>query len=325
MARHEDTFYEDYNNAKNAQEWYSQYPNAGGLYIRLKRKIVTTYESWDDEEQEYYNWKRTEIEHWSYWFTTGYRYVPDNGFMWEISKNDGFSDGLSARREISRAWATPEIYHHNQEIRSDDYTGPRDSYILEATSPCFTITYQGETIKGYDNTYETDISTSIISRETTYSVEGTDSLGVVFENKGRGWHVDQNDELVHDDLPDAYVMNDNPTSWKLDENGTLVTLLLPDAYVNRQGAFSGCVTLTDITIPDTCTSIGKWSFYGTSLTEVELPENCTYYATSFPEGCIITGGILIGGDSPTMTDIRSLERYTIGELETKTINEMEGN
>lgn len=293
MARHEDTFYEDYNNAKNAQEWYNSYPNVGGLYIRLQRKIVTIYESWDDDEQVYYNWKKTEIEHWSYWFTTGYRYVPDNGFGWEISKNDGFPDGITARREISRAWATPEIYHHAQEIRGDDYTGPRDSYILDTTSPCFTITYQGETITGYDDTYETDISTSIISRETTYFVEETDSLGVVFENKGRGWHLDQNTELVHLKLPEAYVMTDNPTSWKLDENGTLVTPLLADAYMNRQGAFSGCDTLEEVVIPSTCTSIGMWSFYGTSLTEVELPENCTYYATSFPSGCRITGGILI--------------------------------
>lgn len=293
MARHEDTFYEDYDNARDAEAWYNDFSNAGGLYIRLRRKIETTYKSWDDDTQSYYNWKKTEIEHWSYWFTTGYRYVPGDGFGYEISEFDGFSDGISARREISRAWETPDVYNHAKEIRADAYTGSRDSILLEKTSPCFNITYQGETISGYNNTREENVSESIVLRETEYVVEGTDSLGVVFENKGRGWHVDQNFELVHNDLPDAYVMNDNPTSWKLDENGILVTLLLPDAYVNRQGAFSGCSTLTQVTIPDTCTSIGRWSFYGTSLTEVELPENCTYYATSFPEDCVITGGELI--------------------------------
>ena len=32
----------------------------------------------------------------------------------------------------------------------------------------------------------------------------------------------------------------------------------------------------------------------TELTEVTLPENCTYYKTSFPEGCKIKGGKLNG-------------------------------
>ena len=53
-----------------------------------------------------------------------------------------------------------------------------------------------------------------------------------------------------------------------------------------------------------------------------IASDCTYYPTSFPLGCKIH---FYGGGSPIMTDIRSLESYMVGELETKTIYEMEGS
>lgn len=295
MARHEDDIYEDNNDAHNAGAWENIYgPSPGYLYVRVRRTIEETHEAYDDTTHEYYQYLITKIEHWSYYYTTGYRYVPSDGFEQLISKFDGFSDGISARRCVSYAWAPPHNYTHQKSIEGDAYTGSRDEIIISNSQPYFTLYYNGDiSASGPTNTIEINPQLGILTRETTYDVEESSSGGPVFENKGRGWHVDQNLELVHNDLPDAYVMNDNPTSWKLDENGTLVTLLLPDVYVDRQGAFSGCNTLTGITIPATCTSIGMWSFYGTSLTEVELPENCTYYVTSFPEGCTITGGVLI--------------------------------
>lgn len=77
------------------------------------------------------------------------------------------------------------------------------------------------------------------------------------------------------------------------ENGVFKTRGLPDPLINDLGAFSGVSTLREVVIPDTVESIGRYSFHGTSLREVELPENCTYYSTSFPPDCEITGGQLI--------------------------------
>ena len=59
------------------------------------------------------------------------------------------------------------------------------------------------------------------------------------------------------------------------------------------GAFANATNLEEITIPETCESIGKESFLNTSLTAVTLPQNCTYYSTSFPPDCVVTGGQLI--------------------------------
>lgn len=60
------------------------------------------------------------------------------------------------------------------------------------------------------------------------------------------------------------------------------------------GAFANCTQLTEISLPETIRSIGPESFANTGLTNVIIPNNeCTYYSTSFPENCEVTGGHLI--------------------------------
>ena len=59
------------------------------------------------------------------------------------------------------------------------------------------------------------------------------------------------------------------------------------------GAFGHCNTLKSITIPLSCTSIGKHTFTESGIKNVTLPNNCTYYSTSFPQDCNIIGGQLI--------------------------------
>jgi hypothetical protein len=59
------------------------------------------------------------------------------------------------------------------------------------------------------------------------------------------------------------------------------------------GAFFN-TPLRKIVIPSSVTSIGPESFQQTALTEVTIPNNqCTYYTTSFPPNCVVTGGHLI--------------------------------
>jgi hypothetical protein len=48
------------------------------------------------------------------------------------------------------------------------------------------------------------------------------------------------------------------------------------------GAFAYLTDLTSIKIPIYVTSIGKYSFYNTSLASVTIAPDCSFYATSFP-------------------------------------------
>lgn len=77
--------------------------------------------------------------------------------------------------------------------------------------------------------------------------------------------------------------------WKFTNDG-IKPFGYADDYV---GAFTNCSTLNTITIPNTVTSLGKYAFNSSTLSQVTLPTNCTYYDTTFPKGCIITGGKLI--------------------------------
>lgn len=117
-----------------------------------------------------------------------------------------------------------------------------------------------------------------------------------YQNRALGnWYMNYNDRLRNELIP-ATLSWGQPYpygKWYRDSDGTLKTRGLPDTLVDTQGAFSGVETLTEVYIPETVQRIGRYSFYGTSLTEVELPEECTYYSTSFPPGCNVIGGRLI--------------------------------
>ena len=64
-----------------------------------------------------------------------------------------------------------------------------------------------------------------------------------------------------------------------------VTSIGDMAFYNNQ--------LTAVTIPNSVTSIGDIAFANNQLTAVTLPVGCTYRASSFDVGVVITGGTLI--------------------------------
>lgn len=138
------------------------------------------------------------------------------------------------------------------------------------------------------------------------------------------WYLNNNNEIVQDDFPEpiAYLTPPYPASmWRLDSSNDLVTLLFPEAldsftppypasmwYLDENnklmnsllggplpnGAFANNPKLTEVVLPASLSSIGRESFAWTRLTSVTIPnDTCTYYSTSFPEGCIVTGGHLI--------------------------------
>ena len=53
------------------------------------------------------------------------------------------------------------------------------------------------------------------------------------------------------------------------------------------GAFYGCSQLATAHIPKSVKRIGEYAFAGTALTKVKIASDCTYYPTSFPDGCEI--------------------------------------
>lgn len=108
------------------------------------------------------------------------------------------------------------------------------------------------------------------------------------------WRLDSNNVLTlnsEDWSPFPEPINDiltppYPASfWYLDDKGKLETSLLPDSL--PLGAFARCTSFSKIVIPEATKSIGEESFTETALLDVTIAEDCSYYPTSFPEGCEI--------------------------------------
>ena len=80
--------------------------------------------------------------------------------------------------------------------------------------------------------------------------------------------------------------------WYLDDNNKLSLALLPESM--PLGAFAHCKKLKTIVLPNSLASIGPEAFAESGLRSVTIPNSqCTYYATSFPPSCVVTGGRLI--------------------------------
>ena len=95
--------------------------------------------------------------------------------------------------------------------------------------------------------------------------------------------------LMHSDLPEPltgnYIQAPYPPFWWYVENGRLKTPALPAPA--HTGAFYGCSQLATAHIPKSVKRIGEYAFAGTALTKVKIASDCTYYPTSFPDGCEI--------------------------------------
>ena len=114
------------------------------------------------------------------------------------------------------------------------------------------------------------------------------------------WRLDSNDILTLNSEvwtpfpePMEYLTPPYPaTMWYLDENNKLMNSLLPD--ILPMGAFSLTTELQEIRLPESLEEIGPEAFYGSAIKRVIIPNNtCTYYSTSFPPDCVVTGGHLI--------------------------------
>ena len=118
-----------------------------------------------------------------------------------------------------------------------------------------------------------------------YAFSGCTSLTAVHITDLAAWC-----EISFGSQPLAYAHN-------LYLNGTLVTdLTIPDSVTSiGYSAFYGCTGLTSVTIPDSVTSIGDNAFDGcSSLTSVTIPDSVTSIGYSAFDGCSSLTSVTIG-------------------------------
>lgn len=101
------------------------------------------------------------------------------------------------------------------------------------------------------------------------------------------WYLNEQNIITNDYLPepidDVFSPPYPATFWYYTEGeNKLVLDMLP-----KIGACMGCTSLTDVSIPKSIKSIGRYSFADTALTNVTIARDCTYYPTSFPDNCTV--------------------------------------
>lgn len=89
------------------------------------------------------------------------------------------------------------------------------------------------------------------------------------------------------ELPESYMVKPYPAIyWRIEENEEYPSNgLMPDLPAN--GAFANASELTQVSIPQSVKYIGEEAFRHTKLKSVTIASDCTYFDTSFPEGCEI--------------------------------------
>ena len=110
------------------------------------------------------------------------------------------------------------------------------------------------------------------------------------------WYVNQtNDDVIHlgelNYHTPCFTAPYPSVFWYVDNNDVVHSGELD--YV-KMGAFIRAKRLREITLPMSLVSIGAYAFAETALKKVSIPNSATtYYATSFPPNCQVSGGTLI--------------------------------
>lgn len=75
------------------------------------------------------------------------------------------------------------------------------------------------------------------------------------------------------------------STWYIDEDSGLTHTGFSE--IPAVGAFANASELTQISIPQSVKYIGREAFRNTKLKNVRIASDCTYFDTSFPDGCNI--------------------------------------
>ena len=82
-----------------------------------------------------------------------------------------------------------------------------------------------------------------------------------------------------------------------------------------KGAFSSCYSLSEIVIPSSVTSIGNWAFYGCySLSEIVIPSSVTSIGDSAFSGCRSLSEIVIPSSVTTIVDRAFSDCRSLSEI-----------
>lgn len=117
------------------------------------------------------------------------------------------------------------------------------------------------------------------------------SAMTLFEGYHSTWYIDDSGELTHTNFPvipeRAFQLPLPKSVWRNAEynHEYLYSELMPEVPAN--GAFANASELTQISIPPSVKYIGEEAFKYTKLKSVTIASDCTYFDTSFPEGCEI--------------------------------------
>lgn len=103
------------------------------------------------------------------------------------------------------------------------------------------------------------------------------------------------DQLTNTDFPTQPgkpFVGDSPyTMWRIDPNANdgmpYLGMMIGLPVIASGGAFKDATNLVKIRVPQSCATIGRYGFGGTQLTKVTIASDCTYYNTSFPNGCVV--------------------------------------
>ena len=112
--------------------------------------------------------------------------------------------------------------------------------------------------------------------DAMWRIDGHTKTGLPFTNL----MIECPEKIMTKPYPDAL--------WRIDElKNDVVTytpLLIEDPDL---GAFANAAALRRVSIPKSVKMIGKKAFRNTRLRSVTIAKDCTYYPTSFPEGCTV--------------------------------------
>lgn len=280
---HEDTYWSDQNQPKGVPDWQLAYPALRYCYATLtKTQVVYCY---DEESGDY--WTKTSEWHWSYWAVLDWVYPNSTGWTNEQKNLSG-----SWHRSIGNGTIEGDI---DQPVREKllTYGGSSNTTEVDISSP--TAVYN-ETY--YDFFQDHTMTENECRDVSSYAYRGEEEyswFAIITNNRGALWELNNSGRLIHEGIHEEVLPDEeNPpaTQWYLNGSGRLRMPIMKE-LINDLGAFNNNPNLTSVIFPPSIEAIGRLSFNNTGLTEVELPENCTYYASSFPPGCVIHGGQLI--------------------------------
>lgn len=287
---HENYYYEDANNCFNIDEWQERHPATRYIYMKIEKN--THAQCYDQSTGE--SWTKDYKYRWSYWFVLDWAY-PDNN-SWVNPYGNIYSNGW---RSISKDGS-----EHGEQ--KDDTNSPmREKFIYYSSNsnPQSVIVHvPAQVVKNNEpySFFEKYIySASELGSNETYK-EDTYEINELSMSNDRGdlWGITSQGKLTLSQIHAEVLPNTDtpmPTEWRLNENNKLILPVYRELF-NNLGAFSGASNLNMLIIPNSVEELGKKTCYETALSEITLPEDCTYYATSFPTDCVVTGGQIKEGD-----------------------------